>query len=150
MLAFTICVDGEKLDPGNYSGQVSVSGPEGLDATAVTITANAKDRSAFVWGLVLAVIAALALLFYKAVNERKDAAPDSSWGTAWNQTLRSPEFLIQTFIALVGAVLAMLAIYSQDPGWGADPIPSLIALGGTALAAAGLQSVIATARGKSS
>jgi hypothetical protein len=41
----------------------------------------------------------------------------------------------------------MLQVYDANPSWGADTIASLLALGGTALAAAGVGTFLSSLRG---
>jgi len=46
--------------------------------------------------------------------------------------------------SLIAAGGAMYTIYKSDPAWGADPVASILALGGTAFGAAGVGSFVTT------
>lgn len=148
-IVFTACLDAHDVPAGSYTGQITMTGPDGLGRADMTITANAKNWRLFVWGLILALLAALLLLVYGAITkDRDDPNNPIDWKEATKATLGSFSFLAQTAVSLVAALVAAIAIYSQDPAWGEDVGPSVIALAGAALAAAGVQSLIATIRGQ--
>jgi hypothetical protein len=143
---FRTCVDAGDADAGTYSGQIVITGPEGLEGTASTVTINTKDRLAFLVGLLVALLAALGLLVYRAGKEHKDKNAGQSWRQALGAVSRSFEFWAGTITSIIAAAVAMIVIYAGDPAWGADLWPSLFALAGTAFGAAGLGSLIAAVR----
>ncbi|HEX8068128.1 MAG TPA: hypothetical protein VF520_16550 [Thermoleophilaceae bacterium] len=149
-IALTICLDGEDVKPGAYTGNVVLTGPAQVGDATVTLTVNAKNGGLFALGLVLAVLTALALLFYKAMKAKRDAAPADGpigWGTALWRVVGDFAFWAETIVSIGAAVVAVYVVWSQDPAWGDDEFPSIVALGATALAAAGVQNLIATVRG---
>lgn len=143
---FRTCVDASDADAGTYSGQIVISGPEGLEGTATTVTVNTKDRSAFLFGLLIALLAAFGLLLYRAGKEHKGKHSDQSWKMTLIAVFKSFEFWAGTVTSIIAAAVAMVVIYAGDPAWGADLWPSLFALAGTAFGAAGLGSLIASVR----
>jgi len=128
-IQFEMCVDGAKIKPGAYTSQVFISGPPGLHGTSVTATITAKNEIFWV-GAVLVLLAAAALL---GVMVNQDMAPQ-------NSLLK----VVTVIGSLVAAGVAMYAIYASDPAWGADPLTSIFALGGTAFSAAGVGSFVTT------
>jgi hypothetical protein len=139
-VAFTVCLDPADIHAGSYTGEISVGGPTRLGRAVVAVTANAKDGWLFQFGLLAALAAVLLLLIYRAYTEMED-----------NQRLR--DVTVKRFswwaglaVSLVAAYIAAIAVYTQDPAWGDDQAPSIIALAGAALAGAGVNSVITTLR----
>jgi hypothetical protein len=143
---FRTCVDAGEADAGTYSGQIVITGPEGLEGTASTVTINTKNRLAFLVGLLVALLAAFGLLLYRAGKVHKEKHVDENWKGALTAVLRSFEFWAGTLTSIIAAAVAMIVIYAGDPAWGADLWPSMFALAGTAFGAAGVGSLIATVR----
>jgi hypothetical protein len=57
-------------------------------------------------------------------------------------------FFAQVLVPLAAAGGAMYAVYAQDPAWGSDVVTAGAGLLGTALAAAGLKSLIDAQAGR--
>ena len=146
LITFTACLDSEGLGAGSYAGQIGISGPRKLQPASVAVVANLRDGKLFRRGLILALVAALVLMIYGHV--KKIRGQKTWWRAFWDNTRPDDGFWVESAIGLVAAGLAAGAVYAQDPAWGDDAFPSLVALGGTTLAAAGVQNLIATARGK--
>lgn len=142
LIAFTLCVDASHIDAGSYVGQVIVGGPAGVQPATVAITLNAKDETKFIVGMVLAGIIAFGLLFFHGVKVRRDKQPAGTTNPvtkALGETVTDiVGFWAPTVIAIGAALVAMLQVYDSSVSWGADSTSSLIALGGTAISAAGL------------
>jgi hypothetical protein len=139
-ITFTACLDAKEEAPGSYKGEIVVSGPQVEGSTRVAVIANVKEWRWFLVGLVLALIAAFALLLYRPMQ-------NNPTGDAWRDaTLRSPAWWVETIVSLVAGAIAAWAIYSQDPAWGSDVPTALVSLIGAAFAAAGVQTLISTAR----
>ena len=132
---FTVCVDGSGVKPGTYAGTMRVSGPTGLERAVVAVTVNAKAK---LWVFILALFGALGIAALLLVYRRIYATEKVDWN-----------FALESAIPLGAAFGAMYAAYAQDPSWGADPVTSGLALIATALAAAGLKSLIDGAVGRS-
>ena len=132
-MAFVACVPGEGLDAGSYAGLVTIEGPEGVGPTNFALTANAKDGLLFWVGSLVALVFAAILLLYKETQKTTE-----KWTTGF--------WLLEFFVPLGLAFGAMYTAYSQSTSWGSDGIASVIALVGTAFAAAGLRSLIVAAR----
>jgi hypothetical protein len=143
---FRTCVDAGDADAGTYSGQIVITGPEGLEGTASTVTINTKNRLAFLVGLLAALLAAFGLLLYRAGKVHREKHADESWKGALIAVCKSFEFWAGTLTSIIAAAVAIVVIYAGDPAWGADLWPSLFALAGTAFGAAGVGSLIATVR----
>jgi len=76
------------------------------------------------------------------VNQRKPV------GKAIADTAKDPlGFWAPTLVAVGAAVVAMLQVYDANASWGADTIASLLALGGTAITAAGVGTFLSSLRG---
>jgi hypothetical protein len=150
LVAFTLCEDVSNVSAGSYVGQIIVGGPPGVEPATVAVTLNAKDAWLFDVGLGLAIILAFALLFLRGVkvNVDKPAVGATPPGRAAVATLKDPlGFWAPTAIAIGAAVAAMLQVYDANASWGADTVASLLALGGTAIAAAGLGTFLSSLRG---
>jgi len=165
LIAFTLCVDASHTDAGSYVGQVIVGGPKGVQPATVAITLNAKDETKFIVGIILAGLLALILLFIRGVKVRmekpaipaqpatatqpaKPAQPALTLGTALLATGGDIlGFWVPTIFAVAAALAAMFQVYDANPSWGADATSSLIALGGTAISAAGLGTFLSSLKG---
>jgi hypothetical protein len=138
-ITFTLCLNPADIEAGSYTGEVSVGGPTRLGGATVAITANAKDGKLFHFGLLVALAAVTALVIYRAHEAKADK-------NLREVTIKSFSWWATLVVALVAAYIAAISIYTQDPAWGDDQAPSIIALAGAALAGAGVHSVIATLR----
>ena len=65
---FRTCVDAGEADAGTYSGQIVITGPEGLEGAASTVTINTKNRLAFLVGLLVALLAAQLILSLASIQ----------------------------------------------------------------------------------
>jgi hypothetical protein len=141
LIAFSLCLDADNIDAGSYIGQVIVGGPEGVQPATVTVTLNAKDQTMFRVGIVLAVLVAFALLLMRGIKVNYDKTEGDTQGNFMNSLKATAKdvigFWLPTVVAIGAAVIAMLTVYDGAPSWGADQTASLIALGGTAITAAG-------------
>jgi hypothetical protein len=144
VISFRLCFDTNKVAPGSYIGQVVVSAP-GIQPATVAVTLNDKNTWLFVFGGIGAVLAAFTLLWFQAAQTKwqQQAAAEKSVRKA----LREPfsdlfRFWGPTVFAILAAAAAMWQVYSADPAWGADWGTSVIALVGTAIAAAGLGTLL--------
>jgi hypothetical protein len=150
LIAFTLCVDASHVDAGSYVGQVIVGGPTGVQPATIAVTLNAKDEVKFIVGLVLAGLIAVLLLFLRSVKvhmEKLDASKQTL-KNAIGPTLKDAlGFWAPTIIAVGAALVAMFQIYDSNVSWGADTTSSLIALGGTAISAAGLGTFLSSLKG---
>jgi hypothetical protein len=155
-IAFSLCFDNAHIEAGTYAGQVIVGAP-GFQQAAVTVTVNDKNSLLFYRGLALAIFVAVLLLIYQAgevawqkQKEEKDKdpnAPDPSTRAALKVPLCDLfGFWGPTLLAAGAAVVATWGVYSTDLAWGADKGSSIIALIGTALAAAGLGTLLSGVR----
>jgi hypothetical protein len=152
IIAFTMCLDASHTGAGSYVGQVIIGGPEGVQPTTVAVTLNAKNHTAYLIGLILAAVAALVLLFLRGVKLGYDTLTEGSNAqrvrTAAGNTLKDPfGFWVPTVIGIGAAVFAMAQVYDSNVSWGADTVSSLIALGGTAISAAGLGTFLSSLKG---
>jgi hypothetical protein len=88
-ISFVACLHatdgkGDQIQPGNYSGQVRVSGPDGLSVGVMTVTANAKAGAGF-WALFAgALVLALALLIAQEARSSKSRSSSRS-GSDWQR-----------------------------------------------------------------
>jgi hypothetical protein len=141
LIAFSLCLNADNIDPGSYIGQVIVGGPEGVQPATVTITLNAKDQELFRVGIGLAILLAFVLLLMRGIKVNYDKTTGdtaSNFINSLKATLKDViGFWLPTVVAIGAAVVAMLTVYDGAPSWGADQTASLIALGGTAITAAG-------------
>jgi hypothetical protein len=128
-IQFRMCIDAAGIKPGTYTSQVFIGGPRRLHGTSVTAAITAKNDVFWIGGI-LVLLAAGALLVVMVLQDMKSS----------NLLLK-----IATVVgSLVAAGAAMYAVYAADPAWGADPLTSIFALGGTAFGAAGLGSFVTT------
>jgi hypothetical protein len=150
LVAFTLCEDASDISAGSYVGQVIVGGPPGVQPATVAVTLNAKNETLFRWGIGLAALLAFALLFLRGVKVNFDKL-EGSEKTAKNAAIATVKdylgFWAPTLIGVGGAVAAMLGVYDADVSWGADTVSSLVALGGTAISAAGLGTFLSSLSG---
>lgn len=168
-IRFRVCLAPTKdLDAGKYVGTVSLEGPPGVDASTVTITANAKDGGTFELAAIVSLGLALLILLHKgAIDEcarRKAEAeklPNNADGTptadktkelkeaddywdAWIDTLKDPRWFVPALFAVGAAFGALWGIYDANPSWGeAGPVTSGFAVIGAGLAAIGAKSIFA-------
>jgi hypothetical protein len=155
-LRFLVCLrPPHNLPAGKYTGVITLDGPVDVDSSTATITANAKDQDQFIGGLAFTLLAAALVLFYKGVADRRAAAiaavvgssdeesktKAAQWRGAVTGTLEDPSWIAPTIFTLGAATGALLAVYNNDPTWGAgatNGIPALIAAG---LAAVGAKAI---------
>jgi hypothetical protein len=169
---FNMCIDSASLHAGSYSGIVTIDGPRGLGRTSVRVTVNKKNPSLFWAAAIVTLIIAMIFLLYKEVTNT-DHKSFSDWKTdatekwkkdhpnedqpedvtAWRTFIldKTARFgvgflLLEFLVPLAIAFGAMYAVYSKDPAWGADALTAWFALIGTALAAAGLRSLVVAGR----
>lgn len=165
-IRFRVCLDPTNdLRAGKYVGTISLEGPPGVDASTVTVTANAKDGGVFTWSAIISLLLAFFIMLYKGANEERvrlkaeaeklpetdDAekqtkasaltTADKYFPAAWS-TLKDPRWLIPTLFAVGAAGGALWGIYDANPAWGeAGPITSAFAIIGAALAAIGAKAI---------
>jgi hypothetical protein len=156
LIAFTLCVDASHISAGSYVGQVIVGGPPGVQPATVAITLNARDEGAFRLGIILALILAFLMLLLRGIKVNYQQPPaNATMGTRLDKvgkaalaTATDPlGFWAPSLIALGAAFAAMLQVYDSNVSWGADTIASLLALGGTAIAAAGVGTFLSSLKG---
>jgi hypothetical protein len=140
-ITFTACIADTSVDAGTYTGQVIVGGPEGVQASGVTITVNDKNATMFWVGFALALLIGALLSCLRAAKAEKDKQRGEvrgPWKAAFKAALRDRWLIVSTVFALAAAAAGMLKIYLDDPAWGADWIGGVIALFGTMLSVTGL------------
>jgi hypothetical protein len=150
LIAFTLCIDASHIGAGSYVGQVIVGGPRGVQPATVTITLNAKDSTLLVVGITIAGLLAAGLLILRSMKAKYDKQDDGqkSVSKAFGDTLKDPlGFWAPSVIAIGGAIVAMLQVYDSNAAWGADQVSSVIALGSTAITAAGVGTFLSSLRG---
>jgi len=136
-ISFSLCVNADGAKAGSYVGALRIGGPEGLERAVVQVTSNVRAKYwVFSLGLLAALAIAIGLLIFRRVKD--------------NDKTVDREFLFQSIIPLGAATIAMIIVYANDPAWGAEPVPAFIALGGTALGAAGLKSLLDANAGRKS
>jgi hypothetical protein len=157
-LTFGVCLKPPSdLPAGKYTGLISTDGPAGIEGTAVSITANAKDSRGFKAGALLALFIAFVVLLYKGASDtraqRIEAAKNetdaeakkqaSSYRRAAGAQLSDFGWLASTAAALAATFLALYALWEADPAWGeAGLVASAAALVAAGLAAVGAKTVI--------
>ena len=147
-ITFEVCLTPpEDLPPGQYTGLVTVDGPEGVESTAVTVTANAKDESLFWRGAIITLLIAFVVLWYKraadihAEHVRTD--PAAGWGQSFRACFKDIGWVVSTIAALAVTGAALYVLWERDPSWGATgTVGSLIALIGAGLASIGAKTVL--------
>jgi hypothetical protein len=149
VIAFTTCVDASKASAGSYVGQIIVGGPEGVKPATVTVTLKAKDSELFTVGIILAGILALLLLGIRSIKVHSEKLPEpKTFPAAITATGKDIlGFWMPTAFAIGAAVVAMIQVYDANVAWGADTGASLIALGGTAISAAGVGTFLSSLTG---
>jgi hypothetical protein len=154
-IRFDVCLKPpEDLPAGKYSGVVTLEGPVGVESAAVTITANAKNGELFLGGVVLTLLGAGLVLFYKNAADvrsaRIEAAKDGtdeqkteaeSWGPALRSTLRDFGWWALTLFVLGATFGTLYALWEANPAWGESGVGSVVALIGAGLAAVGAKAV---------
>lgn len=157
-LRFDVCLEPPATLPaGKYTGLVAVEGPPGVESTAVTFTANAKNGGAFVLGLVLALGFAFLVLLYRSADEVRAASIEAAkdrchtdqekakrWTPAVWTNLKDLGWWAPTLFALGAAFGTLVALYDSDPAWGESGLTSVATLIGAGLAAVGAQAVFAS------
>jgi len=68
LITFTICLTGEGLSAGHYTGAITVEGPDGIGPANLTINANAKDGTLFKITLAIAGILVFVLLVWRGAT----------------------------------------------------------------------------------
>jgi hypothetical protein len=163
-ISFNVCVDGDGLKAGTYTGTVTVSGPLLLDQVDVPVAVTVKDWKFFIRGVGLAMLVTLLFLLYKEL--RND---DKVGYAAWRRR-RRPSFsgrlaglrrrvayfmsprsrfgvdfvAIECLVPIGAAFAAMFGIYSATAGWGSDGLAQVFSLFTAAFTAAGVRSLIVT------
>jgi hypothetical protein len=158
-ISFDVCLDPPSdLSAGSYTGVITLDAPPGVENTAVTVTANAKNGDLFKIGFVLTVLAALFILFYKEAARRREAAIQAA-GTdtakkaraeKWGQHLGDAVnfgWVVGTLIALAGMFGVLLALWDDSPSWGDAGLGSVVVLIGAGLAAIGAKEIFSSNRG---
>ena len=146
-ITFDICLNPGSIPPGKYVGGVTLSGPPGLGAGAVSLTVNAKVAIPFYAGIALSLIAAFLLLVLKdaaAYREKQTDPAKKKWGKSFLHPLADPVWWATTVVALGAAFGALYAIYAGNPAWGSGGFSDIAALIGAAFAAIGGHTIIST------
>ncbi|HEY5816288.1 MAG TPA: hypothetical protein VIS95_08105 [Solirubrobacterales bacterium] len=146
-IVFSACFDASGISAGKYVGSITVSGPVGLGAAAVSVTVNAKDSGLFVLGVIIAIIAAFLLLLVKDASAVL-SEHENKWRKAFGATVADPRWWVITVGALAAAFGALITAYDTDPAWGASGFSSLWTLVGSALAAIGGQSILTSLKSR--
>ena len=146
---FDICLSpGSQIPPGKYVGSVTLSGPPGLSAASVSITANLK-RPVFWFWLVRALGAlglAVVLLVLKDAAAYKKKISSPTWWTwkLWLHPFQDAMWLASTGVALIATFGALYSLYANDVAWGAKGFADFTAMIGATFAAVGGQTIIST------
>jgi hypothetical protein len=146
-IRFKMCLDPPNdLPAGRYTGVVDVEGPAGVEATAVTVTLNAKNGALFRSGLVLTLALAALTLLYKEAADRHAAHPTDKWGPDVRAALKDVGWVAGTLFALGATFGTLYAVWSKDPSWGSKDLGAVAALVGTGLAAVGARAILRPAK----
>jgi hypothetical protein len=159
-ITFRVCLDPPKdVAAGSYAGIITLDGPAGVEATAVTLIANVKDGSLFGAGLALTAVGAMFLLFYKEAARRRTAAIQAAgtdrderkeaerWGPHCRDALDFGWF-VGTAVAIAAMFGVLYALWENNPSWGdAGFVGSVVALIGAGMAAIGAKEIFSTNRG---
>ncbi len=153
-IAFTVCVDGTRLPPGQYTGVVSLQGPAGFQPVDVGMTVNAKSASLFGWTLGGALIVSFALLVLKGAADRRDrdvrekvrdpkitASSEDIRGRD-SEVLTDPGWWLTTIVALGLGAAAGYAVYAGNTAWGDEPLGAVISVAGAVFAPAGVRTAL--------
>ena len=148
-IRFRMCVQPPRdLPAGAYTGVVDVEGPLGVEATAVTLTMNARNGELFWFGLLLTLLLAFGALAYKDMADRRKAlveqgkTPSKEWGPQWSETRADLAFWVTTLAALGTTFGTLYAVYRANASWGEDGLSAVAALVGTGLAAVGARAIL--------
>jgi hypothetical protein len=76
-VTFTICLSGDDLAAGTYTGSVSVEGPPGLSPASISITENAKNSALALIGGGGAILAAFVFLVLRGAASRQITEKES-------------------------------------------------------------------------
>lgn len=160
-LSFEVCLTPPKdLPAGTYTSVVYLEGPPGVEGTAVAMTANAKDGGLFVLGLIGTLLAAAAVLLFKAAADVRAAAiegakskskPQQDAAAKWRPAFGEAfgfGWLATTSALLIATGGSLILLYTKDPAWGAGGVASLIALVSAGLAAIGVKTVFTSSGSK--
>jgi len=138
-LTFTVCVDGDGLAAGRYTGTVEAFGPRGLGTAQAAVSVAVKNATLFGAGVVLALLVAAAAIWLKERDARRRARRrESMWRVV----------LLGYVAPLAAGLAAAYGVYAKTPAWGADEGAAIIGLVTTALTAIGVRSIAALARGR--
>lgn len=152
-IRFRVCLNPPNdLPAGSYTGVVDIEGPVGLEATAVTVTLNARNGLLFLIGAFLTLVLAFATLTYKSASDRRTktiekATTDAekrnaqAWKPAFEHTFRDVGWWFATVAALATSFGALFALYRDNPAWGGEDWGAVAALIGTGLAAVGAKAI---------
>lgn len=128
----SVCFRGHGVSAGTYTGQLRVGGPRGIVPASIATTVNFKARMAvFAAALLVALAVAALLLWFREYTSNSRGKP------GWT-------YALSILVPLATAATAMIAIYAQDPAWGADVLTAGLSLIGTGLAAAGVKELFSS------
>jgi len=82
-----------------------------------------------------------------AIPARTATQPNARWSLKKN-VITDPLFWAGTLLSSAAAIAAAWTVYTSNTGWGSDPVTDVFGIISTIIAAAGFQSLIATAAGK--
>jgi hypothetical protein len=78
-ITFTVCLSGQGLSAGHYTGTISAEGPEGLGPADIAIAANAQNASLFWIVLIASGLAVFVLVLWRGlVGNRTVATSDAA------------------------------------------------------------------------
>lgn len=144
-LSFTACLNPDGIAAGKYVGSITVSGPTGLGAASVNLTVNAKSGTSFWLGVGIGALVAFVLLLVKDAARLKAGKPKFA---DLLLPFGDPIWWVTTLGALAVAFGAVIAIYTNDPAWGAGGWTATANLVGAVLSAVGAQSIVTAFTGK--
>lgn len=150
-ISFDVCFDDDSVEAGAYTGEILVSGPEGVAETSVTVILNEKDESQFWIGVVIAIGLALILFTLQALKAARDKLPKSAtkpWRKARKALFKDLWFVVPALVGIGAAFVVMWQIFEKDPTWGASKWGATFALVGTGLSAMGISSFLSSLKPK--
>lgn len=159
-ISFDVCVDGEGIAAGSYSGLIAIGGPRGLERTAVTLTITAKDGKGFLMAAIVVLLLTFGFLLLKEqwsdketyarwieqADNARAAHPRRAFFLTRGVKFGLDGILIDCIVPVVLAFGAMFTAYNNDATWGAEGFASMLALITTAFASAGIRSLFTAFR----